>query len=129
MAEAMISGIVKEGVIPPNQITVTNQSNIDRLKQLENRYQITGVKKDELKFTEYDLIILAMKPKDAQTSLLTISDRLQHHQLIISVLAGVSTQFMEQHLPSEQQVIRVMPNTSSMIGESATGICSGTWTT
>ena len=66
-----------------------------------------------------------MKPKDAKTALQSIRDSLQPHQLVLSVLAGITTSFIEQHLPSGQQVIRVMPNTSSMIGESATAISSG----
>ena len=69
-----------------------------------------------------------MKPKDAEIALQSIRDSLQSHQLILSVLAGITTSFIEQMLPPGQQVIRVMPNTSSMIGESATAISSGKYT-
>ena len=75
------------------------------------------------------MIILAMKPKNAEDALQSIQNYIQPQQLILSVLAGISTSFIEQFLPSEQQVIRVMPNTSSMIGESATAISSGSYTT
>ena len=70
-----------------------------------------------------------MKPKDAETALQSIQDLLQPHQLILSVLAGITTSFIEQHVPLGQQVIRVMPNTSSMVRESATAISSGKYTT
>jgi pyrroline-5-carboxylate reductase len=114
--------------IPKNQIYVTNKSNKERLKELERGYGIKGVKRDDLPMNKMDIIILAMKPKDAETVLYSIKDQLQPHQLVISVLAGITTSFMEHHLNYGQQVLRVMPNTSSMIGESATAISSGTFT-
>lgn len=128
MAEAMISGIVKTKKIPFQQIIVSNRSNEERLLQLIKNYRICGINKDDLNFENIDIIVLAMKPKDAETALQSIRDSLQPNQLILSVLAGVSTSFIESILPAGQQVIRVMPNTSSMIGESATAISPGTHT-
>lgn len=129
MAESMISGMLSARKVPHHQITVSNRTNLDRLRQLENTYKINGVTKENLCIEQYDIIVLAMKPKDARTSLQSIKDKLQPNQLILSVLAGVTTTFMEQNLPTGQQVIRVMPNTSCMIRESATAISSGKYTT
>ena len=129
MAEAMISGIVNAGRIPKEQIVVSNRKNHRRLQHLKEAYGINTVPIEKLNFSGIDLIVLAMKPKDAEISLQSIKHSLLPTQLILSVLAGVSTTFLEHHLPAGQQVIRVMPNTSSMIGESATAISSGTHTT
>ncbi len=125
MAEAMIAGIVNARKIPPNQIIVSNRSNQERLKQLETAYGIKGAASDELNFSTIDIIVLAMKPKDAQTALQSIGHSIQPHHIIVSVIAGITTSFIGNFFPPKQQVIRVMPNTSSMIGESATGISSG----
>lgn len=129
MAEAMISGIVAAGKIPPNQLFVTNRSNQDRLTTLENEYGINGVTRENMNWQDIDIIVLAMKPKDAEIALQSITKTLQPNQLVLSVLAGITTTFMEQNLPPGQQVVRVMPNTSSMIGESATALTAGTFTT
>lgn len=125
MAEAMISGIVKSGKIPLDQITVSNRNNNERLQQLEKAYGINGVTKENLNLDNIDMIVLAMKPKDAKTAFQSIRNSLQPQQLVLSVLAGITTSFIEDLSPSGQQVIRVMLNTSSMIGESATAISSG----
>ncbi|MDJ1631153.1 hypothetical protein QNN00_15835 [Bacillus velezensis] len=61
-----------------------------------------------------------MKPKDAEIALVALKRRIQPHQIILSVLAGITTSFIQQSLHDRQPVVRVMPNTSSMIGESAT---------
>ncbi|TDL34920.1 pyrroline-5-carboxylate reductase [Jeotgalibacillus sp. S-D1] len=125
MAEAMISGIVQTGTLAPHQITATNRSNGERLLELHNRYGIQGIRRDKVQLSSYDVIFMAMKPKDAEACLLSIRDEIRPDQVVMSVLAGISTDFMENILQQEQQVIRVMPNTSSMLRESATAISPG----
>ncbi|KGP93239.1 pyrroline-5-carboxylate reductase [Pontibacillus chungwhensis BH030062] len=126
MAEAMISGMVQSNQVTPSQIIVSNRSNTNRLNELKYKYGIQAKKREDLDFATIDLFILAMKPKDIDSVLESIRPHLYPHQTIISVLAGITTSHMESHLPDKQQVIRVMPNTSSMIGESATAIAPGT---
>lgn len=125
MAEAMISGIVASEIIPAKNVVVSNRSNIDRLMELEDKYGVRGVMKQDLNMNELDIIVLAMKPKDIEIALASLKDQLNSSQLLLSVLAGVSTSYMEEGLNPGQPVIRVMPNTSSMIGESATAISAG----
>ncbi|QGQ46451.1 pyrroline-5-carboxylate reductase [Metabacillus sediminilitoris] len=125
MAEAMISGLVKSEKMKANQIFVTNRSNHKRLGALEKTYGINGVNQKELKLDQIDVFILAMKPKDVDGALDHIRDRIKPHQLIMSVLAGITTSYLEQNLHYGQQIVRVMPNTSSTIGESATAISPG----
>lgn len=129
MAEAMISGIVNSELVAPEHIIASNKSNHVRLTELETKYGIRGITRDELNFDEIDVIFLAMKPKDAEFALLSLKEDLQQDHLVLSVLAGISTSFMENNLSAGQQVIRVMPNTSSMIGESATALSPGKHTT
>ncbi|WP_372508838.1 pyrroline-5-carboxylate reductase [Pseudalkalibacillus decolorationis] len=125
MAEAMISGIVDSGKLDPSQIVVTNRSNQERLNELKANYDIQAVTKDQLDYSAIDVFILAMKPKDIECVLEDIKERIESNQLLISVLAGISTAYMEEMLNVGQQVIRVMPNTSSMLRESATAISPG----
>jgi pyrroline-5-carboxylate reductase len=66
-----------------------------------------------------------MKPKDFEESITSIKNEIQTSQLILSVMAGISTNQIAEKLREGQQVIRVMPNTSSMVGESATAIVPG----
>ena len=129
MAEAMISGIVYSRKVPPSQITVSNHRNKERLKTLKAKYNIHGISNEQLQIVRHDIILLAMKPKDAEDAIQSIAPLLQPNQLVVSVIAGLQTSIIEGLLPSGQQVIRVMPNTSSMIGESATALSSGKHTT
>ncbi|WP_306797171.1 NAD(P)-binding domain-containing protein, partial [Bacillus sp. GbtcB15] len=118
MAEAMISGLVKSEKFPTHQIVATNRSNAERLAALEAIYGINSCKLEDLQFDQIDVIILAMKPKDVDQALSGIRQHIKPNQLIFSVLAGITTTYLEQNLHIGQQVVRVMPNTSSAIGES-----------
>lgn len=125
MAEAMISGIAKTGKIPSKQILVSNRRNHQRLQELQDTYGIKGISREELNFDNIDVLILAMKPKDVESSLQFLSKKLKPNQVILSVAAGIPTNCIERHFPDGLPVVRIMPNTSSMIGESATAICPG----
>ncbi|GAB2536604.1 pyrroline-5-carboxylate reductase [Gracilibacillus alcaliphilus] len=125
MAEAIISGMTAKAVIPAKQIFATNQSNRERLEELQQRYGIQTTTSKQALLTQSDVIILAMKPKHIKESLAEIKDWLTEDHVVVSLLAGISTAFIEQQLPLDNPVIRVMPNTSAMIGESATTIAVG----
>ncbi|PTA85828.1 pyrroline-5-carboxylate reductase [Bacillus sp. Nf3] len=125
MAEGMIAGIVRSGQIPLGQIYATNRQNQLRLNELTKQYGIQTAAMDSFPFKEMDMLILAMKPKDAEAALESLKSRIQPHQLIMSVLAGVKLSYIEDMLHEGQPVIRVMPNTSSTIGASATALSAG----
>ncbi len=125
MAEGMISGILQSKKLPASQIHVTNHTNHQRLKELQKKYGIQGIKKEALDYQNIDCFILAMKPKDAEAALVSLKPHIQPHQLILSVLAGISISFIENALHENQPVIRIMPNTSSTIGASATAMSEG----
>lgn len=69
-----------------------------------------------------DIVVLAMKPKDAGSALKDLSSLLSPNQLIVSVIAGLSIATIEALLGRKIPIARTMPNTSSMIGLGATGI-------
>lgn len=120
MAEALMHGWIKNEIIPADHIYVKNRSNIERLQELKNQYGIRIVEELE-NIKDADLLILAMKPKDAKTACETIAAYLSENTAILSVLAGISIETIERALGS-RPIARVMPNTSAAIGMSATGI-------
>ncbi|WP_249872254.1 pyrroline-5-carboxylate reductase [Oceanobacillus saliphilus] len=127
LAESIISGIIKSNVVSKDNIIVTNKSNISRLEYIQKKYQVQCRTNKEEMTKEADIIILAIKPKDAIASLESIRDYIKEEQLIISVIAGLSTETIEHAIGIAIPVIRVMPNTSALIGQSATAFSGGTY--
>lgn len=125
IAESMISGILDKKLVKPDQIYVTNRCDDERLQYLHHQYRIQTHREKRLLVPSCDLIILAMKPKDVDQALKEIGDLLSPDQLVISILAGISTAYMEQQLQQPVPVVRAMPNTSSKVGLSATALAYG----
>lgn len=124
MAEAIIAGLIAKELVPPQNITALNRGNRERIEKLIARYGINDTNK-ETAITNADLIVLAVKPKDIDSALSECAHLTHKNQLFISVLAGISTDYITSLLGHEAPVIRSMPNTSATIGLSATGIASG----
>lgn len=73
-----------------------------------------------------DLVILAVKPGQIEGVLCQTAAAWKPGQLMISVAAGISTAYLQKHLPEGVLVVRVMPNLPALVGEGITAICAGT---
>ncbi|TFE03154.1 pyrroline-5-carboxylate reductase [Jeotgalibacillus salarius] len=120
MAEAMIKGMKNASSFEHDELWVTNKNDSARLELLSEKYGVHRSYDLSSLLDEADVVILAMKPKDAKEALASIQPHLRQ-QLIISVLAGLSISFIE-NIIGEAAIARAMPNTSAMIGQSATGL-------
>ena len=125
MAEAIIAGMLQKELFNPQQITVTNRSNKQRLDTLHEIYNIQASQNKSESIATADIIILAIKPKDVVEGVREIAPYIQPNQLVISVLAGVGTDTLIDLLKQNMAVVRAMPNTSATIGKSATAISGG----
>jgi pyrroline-5-carboxylate reductase len=128
MAEALISGMTKTLYVP-EQIIVTNRCNRTRLEYMNKTYRVRCETDKRKAVKEADIIILAMKPKDLSESMGAIAPMIHEHHLIISLLAGVTTDTIVSLAGKNVAVIRAMPNTSAAIGQSATAISQGRFAT
>jgi pyrroline-5-carboxylate reductase len=73
-----------------------------------------------------DLILICVKPLDAAGAINTLVQAdLRPDTLIISILAGVSTEKLESLLGTQNPVVRAMPNTPCVVGEGMTVVCGG----
>lgn len=70
-----------------------------------------------------EAILLCTKPHQAAAALAALPG--DHNGLIISIAAGLSIEWLEDHSPSACRVIRCMPNTPALVGEGATGFSLG----
>ncbi|MEH7106271.1 pyrroline-5-carboxylate reductase [Bacillus sp. JJ1764] len=122
MAEAFISGILENGLMDKKNIWVTNNSNQERLTKLGELYGIQSTYDLSKLFEGANIVMLAMKPKDAASAIAYIREYLSKDMLIISVLAGVSMNTIEALADKPLSIARAMPNTSAAVGKSATAI-------
>ncbi|QQK80630.1 pyrroline-5-carboxylate reductase [Salicibibacter cibi] len=125
MTEAIVSGLLANNRIKSEQITVTNKNNGERLAELQNNYHIQTTT-DKQQATEHsDVLILAMKPKDADDALERLQPLIREDHVVFSVLAGTTTGYISSLIETECPVVRIMPNTSAKVGASASAISGG----
>ncbi|MBU9714732.1 pyrroline-5-carboxylate reductase [Evansella tamaricis] len=125
MAEALLKGWLKNGHLKGEQLTITNRSNDDRLKELKNTYGIKTTRNTDELLAPGTLVILGCKPKDWRVAIKPFKPYFTNNTPIVSVMAGVTTRSIEEELVTEIPVIRSMPNTSASVAASMTTLCYG----
>lgn len=125
IAESILSGMLSKQFVAPEQVFMTNHANRDRLRYLKEKYAVQASPDKKTAADNADIVVLAVKPKDAESALNSIKSFLTADQLVISLMAGVSASYIESTVGLNIPVVRAMPNTSASIGQSATAIAPG----
>ena len=71
------------------------------------------------------IVLLAVKPQNASSLMDRLSTSITPDQLLVSIIAGITTEAIEGRLQSNVPVIRSMPQLLAFAGVAATAICPG----
>jgi pyrroline-5-carboxylate reductase len=123
MGEALISGLLRAGVVAPGEIVAAARRS-GRAQQLREAYGIAVLTAAEAADKAQTLVI-TVKPQDMAALLEEISPRVTPGKLIISVAAGITTAFIGRNLPADVPVVRVMSNTPVLVDEAMSVISPG----
>lgn len=122
MGETLLSGLLRAGRQPDDLVIAERRA--ERADELTERYGVKVMQNAEAAAAA-DTIALVVKPQDMAAVLQEISDHLRPHALVISLAAGITTSFLESHLPAGTAVVRVMPNTPALVDEGMAAISPG----
>ena len=118
MAEAMIVGLLRGNLVNPDQV-VASHPRADRRDALAGTHGIRAVASNVEAIENADVIILAVKPQMLAKVGREIGPHLKRGQLVLSVLAGPTTNALTATL-GHDKVVRAMPNTPARIGAGMT---------
>jgi len=123
MAQAMIGGIVKSGLVMPSFIMASAKTG-KNLNVAKNSYGIivSNNNIDTVKFS--DIIFLAVKPNIYETVIDEIKNTLKKDSIIIAIAAGISMSYIEKTFGYKLKVVRTMPNTPALVGEGMSALCA-----
>ena len=124
MATALMRGIIEAELVRSEDIIISDIDK-EKLRITHNAFRVTTAKDNREAVKEADVIILAVKPKDMEGLLDEIKGSLDSKKLIISIVAGITTSYIEKMLKKEVPVIRVMPNTPAAVKEGASAFSIG----
>ena len=122
MGEALISGLVSSR-FPKAQIVFT-EKRADRAREISSKYGAREVDLTELAKSS-DVILLVVKPQDLEQLLVSIEADLNKSATLVSFAAGKTTDFVSKIVGPNISIIRVMPNTPTLIGLGMAAISLG----
>jgi len=115
MAEAMIKGILNNGLTKPDHI-IASGPRPERGRELEERYGVKGTTDNKEAAQAADIVVLSIKPQVLPVVLEELRGLIRPHQLVFSIVAGARIETIAQGL-QHRAIVRVMPNTPAQIGE------------
>jgi pyrroline-5-carboxylate reductase len=117
MGEAIVSAVLKAGVVSPAQLRVFDVS-AERVHHLGASYNVGMAESPEQAVENVDFAIMAVKPQDFHKAADAIAGKIKG-ATVISIMAGVTIEQLSSALRTNS-VVRSMPNTPAQIGEGMT---------
>ncbi len=124
MPRSIIGGMVRGGY-PASKIWASNRSR-PKLDELQNDFGVQVTQSNYDLVAACDVIVMSVKPqimKDVCEDLKEQAPAISH-KLVTTIAAGVPIAKYHQYLGDNTRVIRIMPNTPSLVGEGVSGLCA-----
>jgi pyrroline-5-carboxylate reductase len=126
MGEALIAALISSGV-NPDHITISEKRD-DRAKELISRYSINAAPIAQ-NVAAADVLLLVVKPQDMSAVLAEIKASINPVAVVVTFAAGKTISFISTGLGTGNPVVRVMPNTPTMVGAGMAAASIGTGVT
>ena len=123
MAGAIMGGIIKKGLILPQEIIGADVSGAGREK-VNEMYGICVTADNTEVIARAQTVILSVKPQFYQTVISQIKDLVREDQLIITIAPGKTLDWLRQQFGRNLKIIRTMPNTPAMVYAGAFALCN-----
>jgi pyrroline-5-carboxylate reductase len=124
MASALAAGFLRAGLVEKDRLLAADPAADARRRFAE----LTGaqvLEDNRAVLAEADVIILAVKPQQMAAVAEQLRGQVAPKQLVVSIAAGVRLHQLAEWLGSETRLVRVMPNTPSLVGQGASGYSLG----
>lgn len=121
MGSAVLSGCLEKGIWKKNEVKILSK-NEKSSREKATKYGVDYLR-DEKEFEKADVVLIAVKPHIVP-SVLGKMEKYKPKR-VISLAAAVTLSQLAEKLPKETQVIRVMPNTCTLVGAGMTAITCG----
>ncbi len=118
MAEAVISGLLRRGLVSPPQVAGSHP-RAARREELAGRYGIRVFEDNREAALGSTVLVVAVKPQRAARVLGELRGACAEGQLVLSVVAGLRAATIAETI-QHPSVVRAMPNTPAQIGRGIT---------
>lgn len=116
MGEAMIGGVLRDGLAQPGDVSVC-EIVAKRREYLASTHGVSAVDSAASALQGAEIAVLAVKPQEFESAARDLSMR--SGQTVMSIMAGVTIKTIRKALKHDA-VIRAIPNTPAQVGEGMT---------
>ena len=124
MGEALVLGLRQAKGLSVSKVVASTRSQ-ESADEAKKRLGIDCSTSNLAVVKSADLILLAVKPYQAEKVLKEVSKGLNAKKILVSVCASLTTSQLEKWSGGKCVVIRAMPNTPCLIGEGMTVLAGG----
>jgi pyrroline-5-carboxylate reductase len=124
MATALARGLCQAGFTTPDRIVGSDVAVAAR-ESFAAQSGSRSVASNTEVLASSEIVVLAVKPQHFGSILEELKTQIGSQHLVISIAAGIPLAKMIAVLGLEQRLVRVMPNTPCLVGESASAYCLG----
>lgn len=120
MGRTYAHSFISNHTVPAANLFILERSGL-RVQQLRKEGFVNVTDEPGAFLADASLLILAVKPQDAQELYPQLLPWLTPDHLILSIMAGVRMEAIARALPVTEKIIRAMPNLPAQIGMGMTG--------
>lgn len=124
MGEALLNGLLRSRGAQPEQIWATVRRP-QRARELAETYGIHADTDSPGAVAAADVLLVAVKPQNLRELLTEVGPKVHAGHTVISVVAGVPTRAIDEQIPGDTPVVRVMCNVCVQVDEAMSAISPG----
>ena len=124
MGSALVKGWISAKLIPASKI-VGIDSDVSQIKKTASQLKIRVTTDASPALKDAQLVILSVKPQNIKEVFAQVGRLIPRNALIVSIVAGISTEQIEKLLPQGCPVVRVMPNTPALLNAGMAAVAGG----
>ncbi|HAH07524.1 MAG TPA: pyrroline-5-carboxylate reductase [Elusimicrobia bacterium] len=121
---ALMGGLLKAKLLPPGNLTASRR-NETALEELRKSLGVHVTTDNRKAAKGADILLLCVKPQQSAAVLEEIAPEVHEGLLVLSVMAGITTESICRRLGKPVPVVRAMPNTPVLVDEGAIPIARG----
>jgi len=124
MGSALMKGIINAKLTPPKKI-IACDIDLPKLQAIAAEWKIRIAADLSAAAEISEILLLCVKPQTLASVLQTIKPVIRPDHLVISIVAGVRIEFIQQMLGTKLGIVRAMPNIAATVDEGAAALAYG----
>jgi pyrroline-5-carboxylate reductase len=125
IGEALLRGLLRSEHVDPAQVTCTARRQ-ERCDELVAAHGVAATTDNAAAISDADIVLLALKPQTLLAVVHQVADAFRPSHTVISLAAGIRTAAIQDAIPGEVPVVRVMTNTPVQVDEAMSVVSGGT---